>query len=438
MRILFLVQNYPPEPGAVRYTHEVAVALARRGHAVQVITPVPHYPAGRALDGFSRWRLSCRHEDGVHVMRVPVVMGSNRQPLRRLADFLSFLPAACLAALTNARPAVVVASVPPPTVAGLGFALGQLWRVPVVQMLRDVEPHLSFDLRGMATRRLPRALVQFANALYARAARVVVVEPAHAALLRGIVPGERLAIIPRGLEIERFLAQARAPLDPPLPRRPGRALAVYLGTIGVVHALPRLVRAFADQALRALPLDLVLVGDGECAPECRRLIAEQHLTHITAFGAVAPALAAAVLHNADLLVASFADGVRAVGLKLTEYFAAGKPVLVAGTCAAADLVARVGNGWVCAPPTPASLHAALTEFLADPAAAAQRGQRGQAYARCHFVAAPQHDSWERLLTEVVAETAACSRSTAFVHSLSAQGPVVARSRQRVRPASAAD
>src|SRR4029079_5434105 len=70
MRILFVSQYFPPEPGApAARVSELARAWKRAGHDVTVLTALPHHPAG-TLAPESRRRALVREEvHGVEVLR---------------------------------------------------------------------------------------------------------------------------------------------------------------------------------------------------------------------------------------------------------------------------------------------------------------------------------------------------------------------------------
>lgn len=401
MRILFIVQNYPPEPGPVRYTRDLAVALAARGHDVTVITGLPHYPTGEPTSGFGRTRPQRRREEGVHVIRVPLIMASNQQPVRRVLGWLTFSMSAWAWVLLERRPDVIVASVPPFPVAALGLVSARLRRVPVVMMLRDVEPLCSLHIRGLEGHSLARPMIQTAMAVYRRADHIVVLHENQRQSLLDYRPMPATETITHGIDVAGFLRQAAQPDRLALPRRDGRRLAVYLGTIGAAHGIPSLVAAFGTPAVRSLSIDLAVVGDGEESAICRQWVEQQDLTNVSLVPAIPLEQVPAVLGQADLLVCAYRTRDRTlagiIGSKFYEYLAAGKPLLVNGTGVAADLVQQVGNGWTCNSDDPATLAGALSAFLADPEQAAAMGLRGQRYARDHFSARDRHDRWEDLL-----------------------------------------
>src|SRR5207248_6367560 len=71
-RVLVYGINHAPEPtGIGKYSGEMTAWLAARGHEVDVIAAVPHYPAWRIFDGYED-RFSEEEVDGVHVWRTPL------------------------------------------------------------------------------------------------------------------------------------------------------------------------------------------------------------------------------------------------------------------------------------------------------------------------------------------------------------------------------
>src|SRR3972149_4671088 len=148
MNVVIVSQYLPPERGAVRYTQQLAHGVALRGHRVTVIAGLPHYPMGIPCQGFGRWKPAIREEGGVRVIRTPLVMGANRQPLRRILGFVTFMISALIWIAFSPRPSIVIASVPPATVSITGLIGSLLRRCPLIILLRDIEPARALRLRG--------------------------------------------------------------------------------------------------------------------------------------------------------------------------------------------------------------------------------------------------------------------------------------------------
>ncbi len=114
MRILFFADNFPPETNAqASRVFERARYWIRWGHSVTVITCAPNFPEGKVYPGFeNRWHQT-EVMAGIRVVRVKTFMAANRGKLRRMADYLSFLPVAVWAGLfeqrhrTSSRPLAV-------------------------------------------------------------------------------------------------------------------------------------------------------------------------------------------------------------------------------------------------------------------------------------------------------------------------------------------
>jgi colanic acid biosynthesis glycosyl transferase WcaI len=296
---------------------------------------------------------------------------------------------------------VVIAAVPPATVAWIGRFVAGLRRVPLVLLLRDVEPHMSLALRGYDQTRWGRWLAARALDVYRQAQCIVVVDPAQAELLASLgLPPQRIHTLVHAVDLERFRSEAMThPVN--LPRRNGRRIALFAGTFGVVHRLPELIDLFADPAVRRLPFDLVLVGAGECTAACRQRIAARSLDNVLLLPPVSLEAVPAMLCAADLLICSHEIDVR--GIKLPSYFAAGKPVLAHGLSGAARLIARLGAGWTVRRGDAAALAEALAACAADPVAAAARGRRGRLYAEEHLSLAKQLSGWRELLDRVICQ-----------------------------------
>ena len=74
MRILIHGINYHPEQiGIGKYTGEMAIWLAKRGHDVHVVTALPYYPSWQVAKEYAAWQYRREIRSGVSVFRCPFV-----------------------------------------------------------------------------------------------------------------------------------------------------------------------------------------------------------------------------------------------------------------------------------------------------------------------------------------------------------------------------
>ena len=90
MRIAFVTQWFPPEPGTV-VASAIADGLAVRGHVVDVVTGFPNYPTGELQPGYplQRYRRDERSER-VTIHRAPLYPSHNTRAVKRMANYASF------------------------------------------------------------------------------------------------------------------------------------------------------------------------------------------------------------------------------------------------------------------------------------------------------------------------------------------------------------
>ena len=242
--------------------------------------------------------------------------------------------------------------------------------------------------------------------IYATADQLVLIHSGQERTLeRYGIPTASAVTITHSIDVERFFEGAVNPSVLQLPKRSNRVTVLYLGTIGVSHDLQGLLAAIADSRIANMPIDFAVVGDGECLAECRSIAENTGMKNAKFYPPVTLEEVPNVLTQADLLIASFRNDLNTViSSKIYEYCAAGRPIIVFGECAAARLVAKIGNGWVCSDRTSESLFDALTEYLSNPEGSNERGRLGTRYARTHFDASSSSEKWNSVLLDLVKES----------------------------------
>ncbi len=90
MRILFYGINYSPElTGIGKYTAEMSVWFAERGHSVSVVSAQPYYPEWSIHEGFSN-RFSHDISNGIDVYRCPLYVPKSPNTIKRIIHLATF------------------------------------------------------------------------------------------------------------------------------------------------------------------------------------------------------------------------------------------------------------------------------------------------------------------------------------------------------------
>lgn len=399
MRILFIRQNYPPERGPFRYIYNLATDLAAREHDITVITGLPHYPDGKPYKGFGKFKPVTRIENRVKVIRLPLLMASNRQPLRRIIGFFVFAVISFPVLLFCRKPDVLVCSIPPVTVAFPTRLTAAIRKIPLIMMLHDFEPLRSFELRNKCNKPFAQSMIRFFARIYGKARYVVVpIKDERQALIDYGLDKNKIMIIPHGIDLDVFDRLAGQEIPCKLPRSNGRKVAMYLGTVGMAHDVEAIVEEFADKEIRKLPIDFIIVGGGECLPVCEKIIQSNKLKNVRILPPVDIGWVPNILRQADILIMSQKPNPFSFGSKFCEYLASGKPLLVNSTGILAKTVQEIGNGWAFEARNNGRLKQLLQEYFSlSDTNLEEMGQKGLKFAKARLNSRDLHEVWEKLL-----------------------------------------
>ncbi|WP_309133847.1 glycosyltransferase family 4 protein [Cellulomonas sp.] len=364
MHIVLLTHHYVPETGAPQRRWSAFVQrFMDAGHRVTVLTPPPHYPAGRldtAHDGVRPGTVS-RGAYGETVVRVRF-REHDHSLLSRTSDQLvaasdSVRHALSLLSGSQDRPDVVVATAPGLPSIPAGMLLGRLLRRPAVVEMRDAWPDLiaSSGMWGPGQGRGLRARAttvthESLTLLQRRAAAVVTTTVSFADVLsaRGV---PRVAVVRNGAHVPDL------PLLPPPGRGPGELRVLYLGTMGRSQGLETAVQAADLVRRRGVQMRLRLVGSGADVDHLSALARELDAP----VDVLARVPADEVLTHyawADTTLVSLRDWGPfewTIPSKMYELFAVGRHVSASLAGEAARVVEESGAGDVVVPQSPLAL-----------------------------------------------------------------------------------
>ncbi len=389
MKILILTQYFPPEFGAAATRNsEHARFWAEAGHAVEVCTGMPNYPAGVVHEAYrGKWYVR-EEKDGYVVHRAWIYATPNRAVWRRALASLTFLVSGLICGVCKCRrPDVVIASSGPFFVGPLGWLLSVIKRAAFVFEVRDLLPQQAIDV-GMIRNPLAIALLKGIEAfLYRRAKRIVAVAPASAKALadRGF-DANTIVTIENGIRSDFFVP---APRENDIRAQYGwqdRFIAMYIGAHGVSQGLFTLLEA-AERLADLEDVRFVFVGDGADKPRMVEWAKTRGLRNVEFLPLQDKDLMPAFYAAADACFVPLRKGDYFrinIPSKIFEIMACARPVILGAEGQALDILQQAGGGIPVAPEDPEAFAEAVRRLRADPALAGSLGANGRAYVVEHF------------------------------------------------------
>jgi glycosyltransferase involved in cell wall biosynthesis len=392
MRILVLSQYFPPDMGApAGRFFDFAQHWVAGGHSVTVVTGLPHFPGGAIHEGY-RGRLLLRERaGGVDVRRCWTLSWRGRGG--RAAAYASFLLSASLYVLFARLPCdCVVATSPPPTVGLPGLLAARRRRVPFVLDIRDIWPEAIVQSGRLRNPLVIRLFESLARALYRAAAAITAVtEGWRERLIEIGVPAEVIHVLPNGVDLAAFEAQAAGELPEALGALdPAAHWFTYAGILNTPQGLEVILEAAARMRERAPEhygkCQFVLVGEGPRGADLRSMASRSSLDRVVFLPRQPRSAVFALLKRSYAILVTLRPrkDTSTVPSKLYESMASGRPVLYSAAGEGAATLVRAGGGTTCTPGDPDALCDAMLAYLRDGAAAERDGQRARAYVARHF------------------------------------------------------
>lgn len=385
VRILYVVQHYLPEPGALpARASELARAWVRAGHEVEILAPHPNHPTGVVPARYrGRPLVREREASGVEVTRAWLLSAPNRGRLRRMTAFASAAASmAAFGALATRRPDVVVGSSPQLLVAAAASVIARAHGRPWVFEVRDLWPECIEALGVFEHGSLPmHGLDRLVDALYRSAARVVIVSPGFREPLvrRGVAP-DKIEWVTNGVDVSRFTPATPDPRARAEMGDGARFVVAYVGTHGMAHDLDTLLET-ANRMRHRDDIAFAFVGDGAERERLSQRARSLGLRNTRFLGARARDDVSRYYASADVCVAPLRPSplfARFVPSKIFEIMAMARPVVVAVDGITRSLVESAGAGLFAPPGDAAALERALLELDASPDRRQAMGTRGRA------------------------------------------------------------
>jgi colanic acid biosynthesis glycosyl transferase WcaI len=406
VKILYVSQYYSPEVGAASArVSELAGAWAQSGHEVTVLTAFPQHPVGVKTPGDRRVFFRKEKDGAVTLLRCYIWATPNAGNLKRMIMFISFaLSAALLGSRKAERPDVVVATSPQLLTGLAGWYLARKFKVPFVFEVRDLWPESIIAVKAMEDNVLIRGLKKLSAFLYAQSSLIVTVGEGYKRRVMKLygVRDKKISVIPNGVETKIWRPGTR---NNALRRTLGWGndfVVLYLGTIGMAHALHRLVQA-AGLLKHRPDIRLVIVGEGAEKKNVRELIKDRGLRNIQVLDSVPKDKVPSYYSACDLGVVHLRNTPlfrEVLPSKIFEYLAMERPVISAVGGDANGLVQISGGGIGIEPEDPRTLARVILRLSGQKARLKHMGKKGRQYVLRHYDRHVLAKSYVKLLEKV--------------------------------------
>jgi lipopolysaccharide/colanic/teichoic acid biosynthesis glycosyltransferase len=395
MRILMITQWFDPEPTFKGQLF--ASELARRGHAVEVVTGFPNYPGGKLYEGYRMALMKRERIDGVDVLRVPLYPSHDASRFRRVANYLSFMVSATVGVLLVKRPDVAYVYHPPATVALPALALLALKGVPFVYDVQDLWPDTLASTGMLNQPALLRVVGRWSRYVYGHAAHVVVLSEGFRKKLieRGVVEG-KITTIPNWAAEDQL--RVTTALEEPST---DRFDVMFAGNMGRAQALDIVLDAAAALAIAEPKVRLVMVGSGTEVDRLKAAAYGRGLSNVEFLARRPVSEMGRLLARADALLVHLKDDPLfsiTIPSKTQAYLLAGRPILMGVRGDAADLVEAARAGVTFAPEDATSLVQAVQRLVhLPPEQRREMGASGARYYRDRLALAIGAERFESVL-----------------------------------------
>ena len=384
MKILFLCQYFPPEPGApAARTHEHAKEWVRMGHEVTVVCGIPNHPDGEVP-------LNYRHNfvyeevlDDIRVLRCWFLVAANAGRVRRSIAFISFMLVSLYWSVVKGGRADVVMATSPQLLCGLaGYGVALVKRALFVFEVRDLWPRQIIDLGVLRNPWLIALLRGVERFLYRKASVIITVaEAARRELVQSGVPPEKIHTITNAIALDVFKPQPRLGA---MRYRYGwgeRNLVMYIGTHGLSQGLETVLAAARELEDRE-DLHFVFVGSGAERESLIKTAEKDGLKNVEFIPNQPRPDMPEFYAAADICLVPLKQ--REVFLtnipsKMFEIMACARPIILGVEGQGREILEAAGAGVAVPPEDPHALAEAIRALADDPEARRRYGENGRRY-----------------------------------------------------------
>jgi colanic acid biosynthesis glycosyl transferase WcaI len=385
MRILFLSQYFPPEPGAPSArVSELAASWVRAGHDVTVLTAMPNHPTGIVPPEYRGRAIARERIDGVEVVRTWIYAAANVGRVRRSLAYTSYAASAIAWGQMHAATADVVIATSPQLLCALaGRVVAAARRVPFVFEVRDLWPESVVAVGALPERHpVVRGLTVLEEGLYRAAdAIVVVTDSFRERLIARGQPASKLHVIKNGVDLGRFIP---APRDTALRFQLGwgdKFIVGYVGTHGMAHGLDAVLDVAKELSARD-DIRFLFVGEGAERSRLEARARAESIDSARFLGVLPRDRMNEVYATLDLALVSLRKTelfTTVIPSKIFEIAAMARPIVISVDGEARAIVEQSGGGVFVPPEDVGAMVNAIVRFAGDRAEGERMGAAGRGF-----------------------------------------------------------
>lgn len=363
MKILLLTQWFDPEPTfkGLAFARE----LQQQGHQVQVLTGFPNYPGGKIYDGYKLKLYQREQIDGISVLRVALYPNHDSSALKRILNYISFAFMAMLFGIFATKKADVIYAYHPPLTVGLAAIFIKLFRrTPVVYDVQDMWPDTLKATGMLNNQRILNIVGRVCQLVYYFVDHIVVLCPGFKKLLneRGI-SDDKVSVIYNWCD-ENSLTQAQPIKSEYQQLLQGRFNILFAGNMGKAQSLDTILDVSTELRSES-KIQFVFVGGGTETERLKQRVLDENIENIVFIPRMPMSEIGGVLEHADVLLVHLKRDPLfeiTVPSKTQAYMAMGKPLLMAVSGDAADIVQKAKCGRIALSEDIESIKKAILEI----------------------------------------------------------------------------
>jgi len=390
MKILFLSHYYPPESNApANRTYEHIREWVRSGDEVTVITNQPNHPTGTLYHGYRNLYHSEEMIDGIKVLRVWTYLTPNKGVFRRTLNYATYMIMAVLKSLFLEKPDVIITTSPQFLTVIAGYLVSIIRGKPFIFELRDIWPESIKSVGAMENNIFLSILERLELFLYRRAHLIISVTDSFVKNLteRGI-DRNKIEVVKNGVDLEFFHPisdEEKGKLKDELGYS-GKFLVSYIGTIGMAHAVNKIVDT-ARLLESNKSIHILIIGDGAEKENVTAQVKSLCIENVSVLGQKPKDEIPAYYAISDAIIVSLKKDpvfTRVIPSKIFEIMGMGQPILISVDGEARKIVDDAQCGLYSEPEDIVQLMENIILLQSDSQKRQNLGISGFSYVKKHY------------------------------------------------------